>query len=495
MAIRSTVFPWTPEVAATAQPFYASEAPALPGVPIGINMKTRKVVVIDPWLLQSRGIINSCRGTVLGEKNHGKSTLLKILMIRLAALAAGRDKLRGLINDHKPEEGNAEYAKLTSFFESTVYRLADHKVNYLDQSMGITPADSLEVAMTVAEFVSKRELRGFEPFSMQLAVFSLLRLGAEAVTPQMLEAMLCRLDQSHVDAFFETSNNELLASMRQRQIEQQRLADRHGIGDDILARTESLLELRHNMPIEEIQRAGAYCATLLMQTRGGAYGSLFGDGQSLGEVLTQDIVTLDWTGVPESAKSLLRTVLRIVRASSVARNDLRFIPHLSLQDEVSQSMEDKVYAKWAAYDSKIARALHEVELSGTHRYSDFRKGGVGSEIYGYGESIINDMSFAFLGRQPNEPELLDELQQRHGLSPTDRGFLTRIPRHCFGMCLGDRKMVPVRVFVTDIEAELIKTSSATTKMLDRLPARMSPQVIDRLRRYHGTELIGVDDDS
>lgn len=496
MAIRSTVLPWTPEMASMAQPFYSPEAPDIPGVPIGINMQTRAVVTFEPWLLKDAHIISSGRGTVLGEKDHGKSTLLKILAIRLAMVAAGRDKLRILINDHKPEGGRAEYQKLTEFFESVVYRLIDHKVNLFDQSMGITPSDSLEIALNVAEFVGRKELTGFEPFAMQLAVFKLLRLHPRNATPQMLETLLGRLDERDLDDFFETSNNELVAAVRQRQAEEDLLGQLNSYQSrNITQEVDLLLERPHNLPMHEIQRAGAYCATLLGQTRGGSYGNMFGDGEPLGDVLSQDVVTLDWTGVPDRAKSLLRTVLRIVRASSVARNDLRFIPHLSLQDEVSQSMEDKIYARWAAYDSKIARGLSEVELSGTHRLDDFRKGGVGSELYGYGESIVNDMSFTFLGRQPNDPGVLDELQQRFDLSNTHRRFLTRIDRTCFGISLGRRKVVWLKVFVTEMERELIKTDAATERILDRIPVMESPDVLRRLARLNGVEMIGAENET
>ncbi len=495
MAIRSTVLPWTPEVASLAQPFYAAEAPEIPGVPIGINMKTRKVVNFDPWLLQSMSIINSCRGTVLGEKNHGKSTILKILMIRLASLGAGRETMRGLINNHKPEENEGEYTRLSEgFFESYEYRLATHKVNYIDQAMGLTPSDTLEAALAVAEFVGRDPLVGYLPFAMQLAVNTLIKMGAVHVTPMKLEAELFRLDKYHIDEFFETSNNLLMESVHVRQLEENELAAAGGYEPrDLIAETRLMLDRPTNLPLHEIQNAGAHCASLLAQTRGGAFGELFGDGESMSDVLTQDVVTLDWTGVPDRAKALLRTVLRIVRASSAARGDWRFIPHISLQDELSQSMEDPVFAKWAAFDSKIARALYELELSSTHRYDDFRKGGVGSQLYGYGQSVINDNSFTLLGRQADEESVLDEVQQRHHLSTTDRRWLTRNPRFCFGLCLGDQKMIPLRVFVTPMELEYIQTSGATNRMLDRLPVMQSPQVLDRLRRKNGVELVGVGD--
>lgn len=493
MAIKSTVFSWTPETASMAQPWYSPAHPNVPGVPIGVNIFTRKLVMFDPWLLKNAGVITSARGMILGEKGHGKSTLMKLLAIRLGALAAHRERMRILINDHKPEDGHAEYRALTDFFESTVYRLADHQVNIFDKEMGITPSDTLEIAINVAEFVGEKKLQGFEPFALQLAVFKMLRMERAEPSPLLLERLLYSLEDTDLKQYFDVSNDILKTSAMDRQAELDELARLNG-GEprDVISDIELVTERPHNIPMHELQRAGAYCATLLGMTRAGNYGEMFGGNASMRDVLTQTAVTLDWTGVPVKAKSLLRTILMICKASAIARNDHGLMPHISLQDEVSQSMEDLVFAKQAAKESKIARGLREFEISGTHRLSDYRKGGVGSELHGYGNSIINDTSLFFLGKQPGDRENLDELQERFNLNQTHREFLTRIPKYCFGLSLGDQKTIFFRVIATPLEKELIKTDAATEAMVDRLPVWQSPDVQRRIAMMNGVEMIGAD---
>ena len=97
---------------APMQPYIAPAPFLRRGSPLGLDQLGR-IVSFDPWLMKKRRLISSMIFLVIGNKDSGKSTLLKSMTALLMCLQAqDGQKMRVRINDRKPEDGEPEWAPL-----------------------------------------------------------------------------------------------------------------------------------------------------------------------------------------------------------------------------------------------------------------------------------------------------------------------------------------------------------------------------------------------
>ena len=87
MAIYGKSFSGTPEDAALFHPWIASKLPCPRGMPIGLCMRTGRVVYFDPWLLKDMGLITGLIFLMLGVRGSGKTSLLIQLITELCETA------------------------------------------------------------------------------------------------------------------------------------------------------------------------------------------------------------------------------------------------------------------------------------------------------------------------------------------------------------------------------------------------------------------------
>lgn len=100
--------------AALNHPFIGSDYADLPGLPIGINVRTRQLVCIDFWLLKRLGNIHSTFVQIFGPKDCGKSALMKWIVLLGCMRVAEYDRMRVVIHDRKPEGKDSEYGPLSA---------------------------------------------------------------------------------------------------------------------------------------------------------------------------------------------------------------------------------------------------------------------------------------------------------------------------------------------------------------------------------------------
>lgn len=492
MAISASVFSGPTNVMAMGHPFIGPGSTNVPGVLVGIDARTRELVSMDPWLLKNAGVIHSAFGVVLAPKGYGKSATLKILAIRLMMLSAGYQTMHVAINDYKPEGRASEYELFTQACRSRVFKIAQSSVNPFESRLFMS-ADNrvyelglLGVAEMICEFVKEGRLVGNEGVALRIALYTMLKHPETLWGLHTLFKLLRSITRDQIRGYYDNLDSKLLGQLLLRN---QRITD-PAQKLQVELQIRELAGARDNPLPEDVQQAGGYVSTLLARVLYGSYGHMWGDTQSLYEMYTQRAVTKDWRDVDKEPETLWRTIDTRIKVAAIENNRLDLLPHIEIDDEKHKSMDNPVYARSHSFFSEIARSTHTCSLSATHRLSSIRKGGVGSELYALGDTIINNLGWVMLGRQDNVPSILDELQARYRLSNTDTRLLTSLPKYTFGMKLGEEEPLRfVRVFATPKEMEILRTDGATDRMIDR-PNVLHPAQIQRFADENGIVYLG-----
>lgn len=470
---------------ALGHPFGSPPHPQVMGMPLCIDLRTGEPLYLDPFLLKDQGYIKSNNGVIIGHKGYGKSATMKIIFSRLAAVSAGYGLMRGAINDHKSEGTAGEYARLSQTFRSKVFAIGSMSVNPFESRLGMSELNILEMAQLLCNFALGHRLIGAPDVALQVAVHRMLALDESLWSPHTLHAKSLMLTDEDIHSYYNGLKHVML----------EQAAQRVNLLDGTLKYEvdQQLAELRDgqfNYSVGEIKAGGVTVANLLSHVLHGSFGTMFGNSHSMYDLYTQRVVTKDWRGVPDEAVSLMRTIDNKIITSAIENSRHDLVPNVELDDEDSKSMEDKEYARGKAFKSKIARAARMVSLSGTHRLNDYRKGGVGSELYNYGESILDDMGFFIIFQQPDKKAVLGELQERLNLSDADTRELAIMPKYHCAIKIGEeQKLIFGRVIATPNEMELLPTDAANDYMVTR-PGFVDESQYEAVGKETGYEYVG-----
>jgi hypothetical protein len=502
MAVEASVLSGSTNLMAMGHPFAGPTGPHDPetgapigGVPIMIDIRTREVIVFDPWLLKQFHIIHSAFGIVLGPKGHGKSSLLKILANRLSLLTAGYDTIRMSINDYKPEESSSEYALFTKHMRSKVFEIASMRVNPFESRLFVSPDDEvhdlaiLRIAEILFEFVNNVPATGANAEALRIGVAKMLTRNQLLWSPELLFDSLRTLDDSDITSY-ETGMKTRLQSQMKTRLEHINI-ESETVRGNLSEQMQMLNMSGSNLRYEEIKQAGIYMSQQLGNIIHGSYGGMFGADHSLYDMLTQRTVTKDWRGASAAAETLMRILDTEIKLAAIEKNRLDLLPHIELDDEKHKSMGNLVYARSHSHFSEIARGTHTCSLSATHRLRSIRRGGMASELYDLGNTIIDNLGFAFIGKHEINDPGLGEICERYDLSETDKGLIPMLPDYTFGVKLGNQRIRYGRVFALPSEMKFLGTDSATGRMVDR-PGVLYPEQLERFARENGIVYIGAD---
>jgi hypothetical protein len=289
-----------------------------------------------------------------------------------------------------------------------------------------------------------------------------------------------------IDSYFNNLDSKLQSQLSQRLNHMSDKTQRHFVESQI----HQLVSAKDNHKYEDIQAAADSVSTMLGDVLTGSYANMFGDKHSMYGMLTQRAVTKDWRGVEPEAEKLMRILDTRIKIAAIENNRIDLLPHIEIDDEKHKSMDNLVYAKSHSFFSEIARGTHTCNLSATHRFDSVRRGGVGSELYGLGETIINNLGFVLIGRQNDDPKILNELQNRYNLSNANTRQLTDLPNYTFGLKIGETERLRfVRVFATPNELEVMKTNASTDRMIGR-PDVFNAEQIELFAKENGVVYLG-----
>jgi hypothetical protein len=448
-----------------AHPFGGPAHSLSTGLVIGKYTYRHEPWFLDLYMEKANGILPALNGIALGKKNCGKTSLMKIIAHRYVLIGAGLGYMRVAVNDHRPEAGRSEYAALADALGGEVYDIASRNVNPFEASLELGDLSVLEMANMLCEHVNKAPIIGAEFDALKVAVWMMLQLHPLLWS---IETLLNRcLAMTIVDIQREQADMD--SRMRERlEARIKKFAKNDFEGEGIRLELAGIYRDPSTQAVDEIMRARFKIASHLRSLLEGKYGKMLGGGDSLFNMLTQPIVVKDWRGVTGDAVGLMRAIDHRIQINAIERELFHLYPNIELDDEDHRSMEHLTYAKSKSLKSKINRSTRMINISGSHRLSDYRRGGAGSELAAYGQSIIDDMDFFFVGKQTPVKEHLDELQQRLNLNEQQRTDLPLIPEHVFGAKIGETEPYEyVQALPNKKEWEIIKSNKSNDDMVNR----------------------------
>jgi hypothetical protein len=503
MPFKSSVFSGPTNVMALGHPFVTPYYHDSHGMPIGIDVYSREVVYVDFWALRAMGVIFTKYGIFFGDVGFGKSTALKIIAIRMMAMAAGFWTMRTSINDYKPESGHSEYGAFSAVARSKVISMASMSFNPFEARLFLSGDNRahelgvLDVARSITEYSKDDKLSGEEFTALRIAFSVMIEYDESFWEPHLLYKIAGSITTKQIEVYFKEFDDKLLRQLEER-IEKltKLLAEDTSASKTALEKAEEDMRqlraqgaARDNFDVFAIQRAGVAIQTYGYNILRGPFGSMFGTSNSLYDLYSQRAVTKDWRNILPEAETLIRIIDNNVRMSSIENGRLDLIPHVELDDEKHKSMDDIGYARSNAYMTEIARSTHTVNLSASHRPESLRKGAFQSEQWRLGETVLNNMGFAFIGHQQNRPEILNELGDRYRLGVL-KDELPYLPAYTFVVSFGPSEPPRViRTFVTPNEMALIQTESATEN-INKRPDVMSAEDLRMYAEVNGYAFIG-----
>lgn len=486
---KGRLFTAPPRSAAQWHPFSAPAPLSQSGIPLGVNLRTRRIVMFDPWMMKRLGVLHSLMFLVLGQKGFGKSTLLKTLAIRFAMLQAGQtngvaNPMRIRMHDRRRETGYGENKPTIDYLwgEHIVLNRAQ-SINLLDLSIGTNIWDILDIMVNACELASGRQLEHYQPLALQVGVHKLLTHDPALVSLELLENIIRRLEVRDVDAYFRATDSQLLGNYRKQ------LADR----PDLLQQLGSDLEGTHHIVESDFQRDASLVAGYIGRILYGEYGRIFGGTRPLEQLLNHPVANWDWSGLTDKARQLLIAMQWKWQMIAHDNNRHDLIPHVNIGDEDHELMSSLMHVRfWAAYSAK-ARAFSTGDFQATQYLSQISQaGGEGSEIRGLAGNILRGVGCYFLGHIGDDDLNAEEAYSRLGVSDQDIRVLKQGGPGCFGILVPEHKLTYYQHIITPNEAVLVQTNAANDAMVDRVPVLSDPGVLAswRTATKNGYEYIG-----
>jgi len=426
----------TPDEAALVQPFIGSALPPMPGLPLGINTRLNSPNMFDPWWAHRLGIVNSPVYLITGNKSSGKSTLQKVLALRYGARRGASTihdgQMRIRFYDRKLESAEPEYSAVVSYLGGKIVNLSRQaSINIFDPLMNMSETDIVETATNTCEMISNiSPLPRFQNLAIQAGVWKMLREGGD-VNPEVLESKLYGLTTADVKDYYTEVN-------------------------------PGVVDL--NLPRDQFEEDASIVAACFGSLVRGSYGGIFGGKNSLRDVLSENVLLLDWMGVPDRARTLLSAMLWKWDEISQRNGDHEIIPDMIFSDEESTALNNIMYARFMSASLKEARAKRTAYFMSTQHETDLTMAGdPGSEIRKLCESIGLGISGRFIFEQPHDKQVL-EIYRQMNFSSYDVGALPGLKRGSFFFHAQGQAPIPVHLVLTPIEERLSQTEGAVISM-------------------------------
>ena len=173
--------------------------------------------------------------------------------------------------------------------------------------------------------------------------------------------------------------------------------------------------------------------------------------------------------MPDVGVSLVRSYLNMVRTAAVMNNEKLLIPHIEINDEEHEALKNLAYARSQAELIKKIRGTHTWLIGASQHRSDYlRVGDVGSEQRELAAGMLLGVNMVAIGRTPAWEIPL--LREQLGISELDGRIIEKLPKGCFALKIGSRRLIFFRLALTEWEAKLSRSNRATDRMVDdRIP--------------------------
>jgi hypothetical protein len=426
---------------------------------------------------------------VEGIKDAGKSTFFKTYIPRLLGYQAwdANDQLtpmRARINSRKSEDGVAEFEALTRGLYSPVYNLGVRgNINLF--GLFSDEADLIEIATNIAQEVNGGRLGSDVTTAIMVAIDKMIQERPYGPYSEgILEAKLRRLTVQDFDDFNLNYASRVYSELKESTLRNPALPDQIELSNMTLTAGEDDL------------RAAKKAADLFGILIRGDFGRIFGGGNSLFDVLSEQVVTLSWDNVPIKAMPILEAVFMKAEANA-AINEKRFlkigddpkkwldldliVPHVIASDEEA-SATSLFHLRMEAFNQNTSRKSRTARFRALQYYTQVTKAGdVDTEMRNLADQVDRGVGARILFRQPNDKVFLDRYREL-GMAEPDVQQLPHLRQGQAMLWIEHKPPTYFNLVVTEAEQEYIGTNIQKLRMSKFLPMSENPELLERASR-------------
>jgi len=467
-------------------------------------MRTGRVVYFDPWLLKDMGLITGLIFLMLGVRGSGKTSLLIELITELIARQAGIDKKTGYPNemnvrittrkanmgneddeelDEDDENSEAEFKATNDFLYGNFVDINQQGfINIFDPKMGMSEWDLLETGVNVCELANNEvPLINFQPLALQVGVHKMLTQFSAIASPEVLEVATRTLTMYDLENYFFRSNSEVLGTFDKVLAQQPELKAQLGV----------TMNKPHNVPKQEFLHDAGFVSAQMGRVLRGDFGHVFGGTNSLHDILSDTVTTLNMTGLNSKARTLVESMLWKWNTIAMTRKDYGLIPGINIGDEEHEGAESLMYMRYWAQNVAKARAYRTADFRATqYRKQLTEAGSEGSEIRAKANQINTGIGAHFIGRMADIDSAVEDLS---GFGVAEHDIMNTVdygPGQ-FGFLIPGQPIFPFQALLTPTQFELARSDQATESMMEFMPV-MSFEHIQERERQVGFVQLGVD---
>ncbi len=424
------------------------------GNPIGTDRKSGMPVDVDSGQLMIDERIGSRKAMVLGMIGDGKTTLLKDIVFQGSKVNAGGRRARTSIDDINRRNGRPEYEIFAQEMRCASIRLGEHPINPFDVEYGFTQAEHLITVNQMFAYANTDPATSHQDYGHRVALAKMYREMPEIASPQTLRTILQYMNDKDIDLYMKENNDKIPADMGVEELPEKL--------KDLIARGKT------TVVYEELLRDVGRSYERIDQILEGEFGRVFGAGKSIARKLQQRVVVKDYSGLNDSAASLMQSFMWRLRNFALKNNDRRFMVQQSVNDENYKMWRIPGYAQNMSDAMKQGRGNEEFMLFATHRVRDYSTAGpIGSTARDLATNIFSDIELFFIGRQTKRD--LDDLSEIMDITDHEREMILSQGRGEFAMKIGTEPMVFIetRSTFTPIKEKFSRSNGAVDNLMER----------------------------
>jgi hypothetical protein len=425
------------------------------GPPLGWNIDTGEVITIDPQRWKYHGHIAAPIALAFGKIGFGKTSLAKVLAMRLSTLKAGNgERPRVALDDTRRNDGELEYERLAKFMggEETALR----SLNMLDPLMGMNRPQNLDMLIDVGAQIHGSKLDHYDTIALQVALNMTLDYYPKTATLEQLLAVLMAQRVDDVETYVRRHQGSVLS-------QQAMLTDAPAAEWD-MDLTARLKEgtLRIN---EQAHRQACHKLLFTFQRllSGGDMSGVFGGNDSLSGAMSQRVVAFDYSALPDNLISLVQSLIWRWKGAAQRDPNSPYKFHIEIHDENHKLWKDLQYAKAMSAYMKIIRTTSAFLILNSHRDGDYEA--IAGEQGLLANNALNEVDILFLGRQA--PPVAKSVGARFDLGAK---MISRMPTLEVGefiMVIGmGSPPIVVKTYLTPLEMQICETNQSNKRALE-----------------------------
>ncbi len=463
--------------------------PSLPpwqskGLSLGSCFRSHQRLPFDAYGGQSEGKWGSNEHVFAGLKGGGKTTGMKYYALISAALQAIAldgtvEDIRMVIDNRKIDEGDegeeiaAEWQEIVDFMACETFRVRDMRLEPLSGLTYSTEADLLIAARDITESRKAAALDIDELVGLRVVIYFINQIPREMIGLMSTALRSRQLTRDDVVKYLDRSKDQVAERFSQE------IKDRPELKAEL---DKLMVDPGYNVNIDDVLAGATRIAKYLLMVLDAEFGQTFAGAQSLADYMREPASMFDMTGMDDMETAFFETQRFNTMSARLAVGDISCIPHIRIREEVQEEGghgdNDLVKLRAEAFWNAKARAFHSQSLSSTQYLNNMMHGEPDSRERRYAEQIFNGTDFFWIFQQSDDPATRELLRSIH-LTPNEIEMSMGLPTGC--CILKPRNMDPVylQIHIPEIMKRLVRSRSASQRMMRRVPLLTHPHVIAR----------------